>query len=44
MMANLGTAEADKSLIIFEESAHSPMVSETEKIVEVVVKFIDQHK
>jgi len=44
MMANLGTPEADKSLIIFDQSAHVPMVSETEKFVDVVVNFVEQYK
>jgi len=44
MMANLGTPEVDKSLIIFEDSGHSPMVSETEKFVDAVVNFIEQYK
>ena len=44
MMTHLGTPEADKFLIIFEESAHSPMVSETDKFVETVVDFIEQYK
>lgn len=44
MMANLGTPDADKSLVIFDQSGHSPMVSETEKFVEVVVSFIEQYR
>lgn len=44
MMANLGTPDADKSLVIFDQSGHSPMVSETEKFVGLVVSFVEQYR
>lgn len=37
----LGTPDADKSLHIFEESAHSPMLEEPEDFADVVSGFIE---
>lgn len=44
MLANLGTLEADKTLHVFEKSGHSPMVSETDKFLNLVEDFIDTYK
>jgi len=43
-MEELGTPAADKSLMIFDQSGHSPMFSETEKFLEVTVSFIEQYR
>jgi proline iminopeptidase len=37
---SLGTPEADKSLVIFEQSAHSPCTEEPSLFVDTVVSFI----
>lgn len=44
MMEELGTPAADKSLVIFEESGYSPMVSETEEFVDQVIQFIEEYR
>lgn len=40
----IGTAESEKELFIFEESAHSPSFEEPELFVEKVVEFIELFK
>lgn len=44
MMQELGTPDADKTLLIFDKSGHSPMISETDKFIEVTVNFIEQYR
>lgn len=44
MMEELGTPDADKSLVIFDDSGHSPMDSETDKFVALVIDFIEQYR
>ena len=40
----LGTPEADKRLVIFEKSAHSPYREEPELAVEAVVDFVEAYR
>ena len=35
---------ADKELIIFENSGHSPMLNQPNDFVDVVKEFIEEHK
>jgi len=44
MLANLGTLEDRKSLIIYEASGHSPMGTETEDFIQDLVDFIEVYK
>jgi proline iminopeptidase len=39
----IGTDEADKELVIFEQSAHSPDIEETEAFNETVNRFLEAH-
>lgn len=39
-----GAADAHKQLVIFERSAHSPMVNEADFFVDVVIDFVEKHK
>ena len=41
---SLGTSDADKSIVYFEESAHSPMIEETKAFNETVIEFINKYK
>jgi len=43
-LENLGTPSEDKSLHIFEKSGHSPTHEEPEKVVALVVDFIETYK
>ena len=41
---SLGTPETDKSIVCFEESAHSPMIEETKAFNDSVIGFINKYK
>lgn len=43
-LEKLGTPDADKSLVIFEQSGHSPMAEEPEKFIGEIVQFIEEYK
>jgi pimeloyl-ACP methyl ester carboxylesterase len=40
----LGTENSEKSVVYFEESAHSPMLEETEAFNKEVIDFINKYK
>jgi len=40
----IGTSSLDKSVVIFEESAHSPMVEENELFNQTIIDFITRYK
>jgi pimeloyl-ACP methyl ester carboxylesterase len=42
--SKLGTPDSQKSLVIFEESAHSPMFEEPAKFASEVILFINRNK
>jgi pimeloyl-ACP methyl ester carboxylesterase len=40
----IGTQTTDKSIVIFEDSAHSPMFEEPEKFAQAVITFIEKYR
>jgi pimeloyl-ACP methyl ester carboxylesterase len=40
----LGTVPADKSIVYFEESAHSPMIEETDEFNRIVIEFVTRYR
>jgi pimeloyl-ACP methyl ester carboxylesterase len=42
--AKLGTPAAQKSVVIFEESAHSPMAEEPARFADEVIRFVESYK
>ena len=41
---SLGTSESDKSIVYFEESAHSPMIEETKAFNDAIIGFVSKYK
>lgn len=43
-MRELGMYDTDKSLVIFDESGHSPMDSETAEFMDLLISFIEKYR
>jgi N-methylhydantoinase B/oxoprolinase/acetone carboxylase alpha subunit len=40
----LGTAVSEKSIVYFENSAHSPMIEENQAFSQAVITFIENYR